>query len=122
MALSEAQRADRRVLIHRRLDANHRALERWRTEQEAEEVVDDGVDTFDGDDLAEVDLGASPTAPVRVAPRIRRAEAKRRRCSKCQREGCRADRCTALLSSMPEPEAEVAAPPSELPSILDDIP
>lgn len=122
MALSEAQRAGRRVLIHRRLGANHRGLERWRAEQEVDDV-DEVVDTGDDDDgLAEVDLGASPTAPSRVAPRIRRAEAKRRRCSKCQREGCRADRCTALPSSEPEREVEVAAPPSELPSILDEIP
>lgn len=122
MSLTEAQRAERRVLIHRRIDANLRSLERWRAEQEVEEEVVDVVDTFDGDELAEVDLGASPTAPVRVAPRIRRAEAKRRRCSKCSREGCRADRCTALPSSLPEPEVEVAPPATEMPSILDEIP
>lgn len=114
MALSPEQIEKRRRLIARRQHVNLRAVEHFRADAAGD--VAEPEDDRDDDEIIEIDLGdpGSSEATVKLSPGsvIVRKPQKKRRCSKCLREGCRADRCTA--TSPPEPPPEDAPPASLL--------
>lgn len=120
MALSPEQIEKRRRMIARRQHVNLRAVEHFRADAAGDVEPEDDRDD---DEIVEVDLGepgsseATVSLHTGIGPRVRKPQ-KKRRCSKCLREGCRTDRCNA--SSPPELPPDEAPPAMSLLDVVDE--